>query len=876
MKRHKKLAIGALSALLSAQVWIGTLSPTAFAADIVSLKSQEMITSGAVLKKYEWQSTRGSSSVSTDANVIEIDLTNPNVKLDAMTGSGNQVTKKQTVTGMTREYGAVAGINADVWNTKAEGVPIGPDISGGKLVSSPSTTEGLYAFAISKDNMPIIDTFRFNGTVKAADGTTFPIGGFNKSWLDDDPQSHKDGLFMYTSAWPLADRSNDGTNVPTEVLVQNGIIAQISLDSVINMAPPQDGYILRAAGAAADFIKLHVALGQPLVADYGIVPENPATSYDTANFKMMIGGHTLLVFEGQPSFFTKDIVGVAGYSYRARTAVGYSKDNKTAYLITVDNSGNSDGMSLPELQKFMVQIGVWKGMNMDGGGSTQMAARPLGDTTPVLTNSPEYGSQRPVVDSIGVFSTAPQGQLKGLTLKSPAALFIGENASLSFKGYDQYYNPVSVDGLSAQWSTSSSIGAFNGNVFTPTKAGQSTITAVTPQGSGSVNVQVLGRDQLKSLKLTSSNSVLAAGQSYKLTAIATSTSGISRAIPLEALKVELVGIQGDIQNGTLTVKSLSGKSGQIIASYDGYSTMLTMTTGIERKWYDLEANSVMTTSSSYPDGIKASVSVAKESSGNHVLELAYDFSPLGAVTKAAYAEFDAPNGTPIPGTPQYIKLRANGDNGKNVLKMEVMDADGDVNRIELAPTINWTGWKNLTVDLSPYNLTYPIKILHIYVVNPAESQDERAQTGKIQLDDISFVDKAPLAPLPLNTVKIAINKKTGTVNGKTIKLPTPPIVKKTTDGTGDRTLVPIKFITEALGGEVRWDGSNRKVTVIRGDKIAVLWIDNPNVAINGSIVVSPLAPIISDSSTLVPLRLVSESLGWDVSWEPKGQIITLK
>jgi exopolysaccharide biosynthesis protein len=56
-----------------------------------------------------------------------------------------------------------------------------------------------------------------------------------------------------------------------------------------------------------------------------------------------------------------------------RTAVGFSRDSSTLYLVTVDGrSENSGGMTLSELALLMRKLGAWQAMNFDGGGSTTM------------------------------------------------------------------------------------------------------------------------------------------------------------------------------------------------------------------------------------------------------------------------------------------------------------------------------------------------------------------------------------------------------------------------------------------------------------------------------------------------------------------------
>ena len=56
-----------------------------------------------------------------------------------------------------------------------------------------------------------------------------------------------------------------------------------------------------------------------------------------------------------------------------RTAVGFSRDSTTLFILTVDGrSENSGGMTLGELANMMRKLGAWQAMNFDGGGSTTM------------------------------------------------------------------------------------------------------------------------------------------------------------------------------------------------------------------------------------------------------------------------------------------------------------------------------------------------------------------------------------------------------------------------------------------------------------------------------------------------------------------------
>ena len=92
---------------------IGNLSTSsvAYAASTSAKKlGEEIITSGAVLMKYQYINSTGAKSL---ASVIRVDLNNKYVKLDVMTGQGNQFTTRQSTGGMAKENGAVVAINGD-------------------------------------------------------------------------------------------------------------------------------------------------------------------------------------------------------------------------------------------------------------------------------------------------------------------------------------------------------------------------------------------------------------------------------------------------------------------------------------------------------------------------------------------------------------------------------------------------------------------------------------------------------------------------------------------------------------------------------------------------------------------------------------------
>lgn len=85
----------------------------------------------------------------------------------------------------------------------------------------------------------------------------------------------------------------------------------------------------------------------------------------------------------------------------------------------------------------------------------------------------------------------------------------------------------------------------------------------------------------------------------------------------------------------------------------------------------------------------------------------------------------------------------------------------------------------------------------------------------------------------------------------------------------DRTLVPIRVVTELLGGSAHWDAATRTVTLIIDGKVLSMTIDKPIPGFGTS-------AVIMNSRTYVPVRYVMEALGADVEWISTSQQVVIE
>lgn len=83
-----------------------------------------------------------------------------------------------------------------------------------------------------------------------------------------------------------------------------------------------------------------------------------------------------------------------------------------------------------------------------------------------------------------------------------------------------------------------------------------------------------------------------------------------------------------------------------------------------------------------------------------------------------------------------------------------------------------------------------------------------------------------------------------------------------------RTVVPVRFISEALGAKVEWDNILQTVTVTKNQTTVVLTLNKKAITINGVERLMDTAAVATNQGrTMVPLRFVSEALGQPVGWD---------
>ncbi len=119
------------------------------------------------------------------------------------------------------------------------------------------------------------------------------------------------------------------------------------------------------------------------------------------------------------------------------------------------------------------------------------------------------------------------------------------------------------------------------------------------------------------------------------------------------------------------------------------------------------------------------------------------------------------------------------------------------------------------------------------------------------------------------TITLQIGNTKALVNTSVVTLKVSPIIRN------NRTLVPLRFIGEAFGAEIDWDGIFQIIDIKMGSDKVRLQIGKKFGEINGKKIELDAAPIIYKDKTMVPIRFISEAFNADIHWDKDTKTIVI-
>lgn len=473
MKLAKKIVVGAIASFL---VFQSAGLQSGFAATY----EQYPVSSGVKYKENREVINGYDQSI----KVLEVNLQDPYTKLDL------SVPKIGTLSGTTAQAKAVhkegnrvvGAVNGSFFDTRTK-LPMYLIAQNDILVNSGiiASTRDQYvnepiAFGINASKKAQIDYFALD-LAAAHNGTTMEITSMNKVRTENN-------LILYTPDYMGGYTNSNqygmevvftGASKNKDLKFGDKITGTVSAirpyNTVSNTQIPADGFVLSAHGTEnLQFVK------QMKIGDQVEVSINVDDKWKGSQYILASGPR--LVDNGNVSL-SIDPKSQRALERAPRTAIAVDRTLTKVFMVTVDGraEGYSKGMNLTEFAQYLVKIGAYKALNLDGGGSTTMLARKYGNDMASLINKPSDGWERAVHTSLQAISTAPTGTASMFDVGlSSSSVTVGDSINVSLKYVlDQFYNPLTKD--PSKLKLSSTLGTFEGTTLKTTTPGEGVIVA---------------------------------------------------------------------------------------------------------------------------------------------------------------------------------------------------------------------------------------------------------------------------------------------------------------------------------------------------------------------------------------------------------------
>lgn len=309
---------------------------------------------------------------------------------------GESQKSRETLLKISELYGdkVVGGINADFFSFYT-GISLGCVVSEGRFLSSSVNNNAL---AVLDDGSLYIGTPDIKSTLTYGESTyDFYYNKYPQiySLYIMDSTYYESTASTFPSLEIVLAPESDSLYVNTVTPCTVTAVAFDTMDSPI----PEGSFVLTAPnGHSAYDVLQNVQIGDTLSID--VTGSSP---WDTARY--VIGGGDIIVKDSQ--FVSETVDEYSDKVRNARTAVGIREDGSAVFFAVNGKRANySSGMTLEELANTLISMGAVTVLNLDGGGSTTVGVKHLGEDEMQLVNYPTDGYPRGISNAILFVNTA--------------------------------------------------------------------------------------------------------------------------------------------------------------------------------------------------------------------------------------------------------------------------------------------------------------------------------------------------------------------------------------------------------------------------------------------------------------------------------------
>ena len=674
---------------LAALVWARPLSasplpsqldpPAPFPTIISQAPSTQTIAPGVTYGAYALQTDRGPESI----HIVAIEPGQSDVRIGAMLAHDTLESPGESVVSMAQRSDAVAGINGDYFDIGASNRPTNIVVQNGQLLQTPRNRYGLF---ITTSGMPRIAEVSFTGQVQLAG----KIVGLDAV----DTMAPNGGISLLTPQYGSVAPMDDLTLVGLMPMSGTPPFATYRVTGVLdNLQEQPPGYYL-AIG-----INAYATAGVPNVGDT-IAASGDLSPIPLATIATAIGGGPMILQNGA-WFSDPDGPNGPGYSARIPCSGAAIAPDGTLFLIEVDGRQplESVGITRPELSALMRSLGATQGIAFDGGGSSSMAVRLLGDPQATAQGSPSDGRERRVADGIFVYNTAPLGApARIVALPNALRMLPGSMMRIRTATVDAGDHAVAPPGPIAVTVDPATLATYDDGMLQASHAGTGSLRLRSGALSTTIPLYVDLAPSRVTISPPSPN--VTRGGEIALTARAFDIHGFPLAMPAD---LTWHTTSGKINPRGLFTAGSSDATVGVVLNGHLYSTLITV--GSHEVPLGVAAHATFL---SVPHG--GSGSVERVPGCPTCVQLTF---ALGPSERAAFALADLP----LPSRSIGLAFDVRDDGSGALLKVALRNAINE-QILVVATRLDRPGWRHIVVKFPP-GVVSGTRLVALYAIAPA-------------------------------------------------------------------------------------------------------------------------------------------------------------
>lgn len=680
---------------------------------------------GLTHTRYDRFDARGWNRV----NVLTADLATPGLRVNHV--SPGPVTATAPLSSMLARSRSVAGVNGDFFDISDTGAPLGVGRSRGRgLLHAPDRGWNQSLLVGARGRARIAST-HLQAHVQKRGGKRIPVTNLNS------PAVRPGGIGVYNSFWGATSRKRvvSGRGKVREVRIRGGRVRASSRR--LGAGPIAKGTtVLVGVGRGARRLA-NLRKGNRVAVTYGL--DNPA--------RVALSGNTVILRDGK-------VLG-GDPMLHPRTSIGVDATGTRVFVVTVDGrAAQSVGVTLGDVAHILRRLGATDALNLDGGGSSTMMARPAGQSVRTV-NQPSDGRQRRVPNGLAFKVTRGSTELAGFRVEpvqqhvESARVLRGLSRVLVAHPFNgRYAGTAGTPTWRAGAGAATNAGRAARAVVVGRTPGISTVTASLGDARGAMDLEVLGvparlEPSVGRLSFTR------AGDSRYVEVWGYDKDGFGTWVEPRDVRLSydraVVSVSPSGRGFVVRARRTDAAT-TVQLTAGGVSTSVGTTAGLRREGVHQFNRAGQWTAVANGGGARLSGSTNRKGRAGKAVAIRYGFRRAAAVrgkrvVRLRHAGIALPRGT------RQVRLWIRGDGKGAAVRLELRPRSGGSSTfLTAARRVTWRGWRQVAATV-PSSLRQPAEVVGVRVV-AGRAGKHRGTLALDQLDAGRAHPTPRLASLP--------------------------------------------------------------------------------------------------------------------------------